>query len=336
VGIALAMTSYGYTLMGEGHDPRTLVRNAVRAEEEGFDFLVFSDHYHPWLPSQEHSPFVWSVLGAVAEATERIELATMVTCPIVRYHPAIIAQAAATIGVMSDGRFTLGLGTGERLNEHVVGAGWPPADVRQEMLAEAIEVMRRLWSGEYVSHRGPHFTVEDARIFDLPEEEIPVFVAAGGPQAARLAAEAGDGICATEPDPSLVETFAAAGGAHADTWGQLALSWHPGPGGRRRPCPRPVPLRRARLEGDGRAAEPGELRGGHRDRASGGRGRERPLRAGPRRPRRGDRRVRGRRLRAGGGGRRWRGHRGLLPVLDRRAAARAAVELLRHRRLIAG
>jgi G6PDH family F420-dependent oxidoreductase len=226
VGIALAMTSYGYTLMGEGHDPRTLVRNAVRAEEEGFDFLVFSDHYHPWLPSQEHSPFVWSVLGAVAEATERIELATMVTCPIVRYHPAIIAQAAATIGVMSDGRFTLGLGTGERLNEHVVGAGWPPADVRQEMLAEAIEVMRRLWSGEYVSHRGPHFTVEDARIFDLPEEEIPVFVAAGGPQAARLAAEAGDGICATEPDPSLVETFAAAGGAHADTWGQLALSWH--------------------------------------------------------------------------------------------------------------
>ena len=220
------MTSYGYTLMGEGHDPRALVRNAVRAEEAGFDFLVFSDHYHPWLPSQQHSPFVWSVLGAVATATERVELATMVTCPIIRYHPAIIAQAAATTGVLSEGRFTLGLGAGERLNEHVVGAGWPPADVRHEMLAEAVDVMRLLWSGEYVSHRGKHFTVEDARIFDLPDETIPIFVAAGGPEAARLAAAAGNGVCATEPDASLVEAYRDAGGGATDTWGQIPLSWH--------------------------------------------------------------------------------------------------------------
>ena len=227
MGIAEAMTSYGYTLMGECHDPRTLVRNAVMAEEAGFDFLVFSDHFHPWLPSQEHSPFVWSVLGAVANATERIELATMVTCPIVRYHPAIIAQAAATVGVLSEGRFTLGLGAGERLNEHVVGAGWPSADVRHEMLQEAIEIMRLLWTGEWVSHRGRHFSVEDAKLFDLPDETIHIFVAAAGPEAARLAAEAGDGICATEPEASLVDAFTSAGGASADTWSQIPLSWNP-------------------------------------------------------------------------------------------------------------
>jgi G6PDH family F420-dependent oxidoreductase len=220
------MTRFGYTLMGEGHDPRALVRNAVLAERAGFEHAVFSDHYHPWLPSHHHSPFAWSVLGAVASATERMQLATMVTCPILRYHPAIIAQAAATVAVMSDGRFALGLGTGERLNEHVVGAGWPPADVRQEMLAEAIEVMRLLWSGDYVSHRGRHFSVEDARIFDLPEEAIDIFVAAGGPESAALAAEAADGVCATQPDAELVEAYIAAGGRREATWAQIPLSWH--------------------------------------------------------------------------------------------------------------
>jgi G6PDH family F420-dependent oxidoreductase len=223
------MTSYGYTLMGETHDPRALVRNAVLAEEAGFDFLVFSDHFHPWLPSHEHSPFTWSVLGAVAHATERAELATMVTCPILRYHPAIIAQAAATVAVLSEGRFTLGLGAGERLNEHVVGAGWPPVDVRHEMLEEAIDIMRLLWTGEYVSYRGDHHVLEDARIFDLPDEPIDIFVAAGGPQAAALAAEAGDGICATDPDSSLIEAYVGAGGDRADTWSQIPLSWHADP-----------------------------------------------------------------------------------------------------------
>lgn len=220
------MTCFGYTLMGEGHDPRTLVRNAVLAEQGDFEHAVFSDHYHPWLSSQHHSPFTWSVLGAVAHATERMELATMVTCPILRYHPAIIAQAAATVAVMSDGRFTLGLGAGERLNEHVVGAGWPPADVRHEMLDEAIEILRALWSGDYVSHRGRYFTVEDARIFDLPSDPIKIFVAASGLESATLAAEAGDGICTTEPNSDLVEAYVAAGGRPEATWTQIPLSWH--------------------------------------------------------------------------------------------------------------
>ncbi len=220
------MTTYGYTLMGEGHGPRELVGNAVRAEEAGFDFAVLSDHYHPWLPSQEHSPFVWTVLGAVAQATSRMELATMVTCPTIRYHPAIVAQAAATVGVMSEGRFTLGLGSGERLNEHVVGQGWPSADDRQEMLREAIDVIRLLWSGEYVSHRGRYFTVEDARVFDLPPEPIDVFVAASGGQSAALAAQAGDGICAVEPLGELVEAYVGAGGRAEATWGQIPMSWH--------------------------------------------------------------------------------------------------------------
>ncbi len=220
------MTTYGYTLMGEGHDPRELVRNAVLAEEAGFDFAVLSDHYHPWLPSQEHSPFTWTVLGAVAQATSRLGLATMVTCPIIRYHPAIVAQAAATVGVMSEGRFTLGLGTGERLNEHVVGQGWPSADDRQEMLREAIDIVRLLWSGEYVSRRGRFFTVEDARIFDLPPDPIDIFVAASGAQSATLAAQAGDGICAVEPLGELVEAYVGAGGDTGATWGQIPMSWH--------------------------------------------------------------------------------------------------------------
>ena len=143
---------------------------------------MISDHYHPWLPEQSHSPFAWTMLGAVAQATERIELATMVTCPIIRYHPAIVAQMAATVAVISNGRFTLGLGAGERLNEHVVGQGWPPADVRHEMLAEALKIINRLWRGGFVSHRGRYYTVEDAQVFDLPAEPIPTYLAAGGPR----------------------------------------------------------------------------------------------------------------------------------------------------------
>jgi G6PDH family F420-dependent oxidoreductase len=219
------MPRYGYTLYCEGNPPKDLVRQAVAAEEAGFDFLVISDHYHPWLTSQSHSAFAWSVLGAVAQATDRIELATMVTCPIMRYHPAIVAQMAATVAVLSDERFTLGLGAGERLNEHVVGRGWPPVDVRHEMLREAVGVIRQLWDGGYVTHRGEHFVVEDARVFDLPRRRIPTYVAAGGPAAAEQAADIADGVCATEPDEKIVAAYLGAGGDPAGTWGQVVLAW---------------------------------------------------------------------------------------------------------------
>jgi G6PDH family F420-dependent oxidoreductase len=219
------MPKFGYTLYCEGNPPKDLVRQAVAAEEAGFDFLVISDHYHPWLTSQSHAAFAWSVLGAVAQATDRIELATMVTCPIMRYHPAIVAQMAATVAVLSDERFTLGLGAGERLNEHVVGRGWPPVDVRHEMLREAVGVIRELWDGGYVTHRGEHFVVEDARVFDLPRRRIPTFVAAGGRRAAELAADIADGVCATEPDEQLVSAYLGAGGDPAATWGQVVLAW---------------------------------------------------------------------------------------------------------------
>jgi G6PDH family F420-dependent oxidoreductase len=219
------MPKFGYTLYCEGNPPKDLVRQAVAAEEAGFDFLVISDHYHPWLTSQSHSAFAWSVLGAVAQATDRIELATMVTCPIMRYHPAIVAQMAATVAVLSDERFTLGLGAGERLNEHVVGRGWPPVDVRHEMLREAAGVIRELWDGGYVTHRGEHFTVEDARVFDLPRRRIGTFVAAGGMRAAELAADIADGVCATEPDERILSAYLGAGGDPAGTWGQVVLAW---------------------------------------------------------------------------------------------------------------
>jgi G6PDH family F420-dependent oxidoreductase len=219
------MPRFGYTLYCEGNGPRELVDQAVAAERAGFDFAAISDHYHPWLPGQEHSPFAWSVLGAVAQATDRIELATMVTCPIVRYHPAIVAQMAATTAVISGGRFTLGLGAGERLNEHVVGRGWPPVDVRHDMLREAIAVIRRLWQGGYVTHRGDHFTVEDARVFDLPEAPIDLYVAAGGPRAATLAAEVDAGVCATEPEERVIGAYLEAGGEADRAWGQVVLAW---------------------------------------------------------------------------------------------------------------
>lgn len=180
-------TCGAYTLMSEEHGPNELVDIARRAEEVGFDFLVASDHFHPWVPEQQHSPYAWSVLGAVAAVTERVELATLVTCPIMRYHPAVVAQKAATMALLSGGRFRLCVGTGERLNQHVVGQGWPSVDERHDMLAEAIEIMRLLWEGGYHSYRGEYFDVEDARVFDLPDDPVPTAVAAGGPRAAALA-----------------------------------------------------------------------------------------------------------------------------------------------------
>ncbi len=216
---------FGYTLMSELRDPKALVAEAVRAEDAGFDFAVQSDHFHPWLESHGHSPFAWSVLGAVAQATDAMSLATMVTCPFGRYHPAIVAQAAATLAVLNDGRFTLGLGAGERLNEHVVGAGWPPIDVRHEQLAESIDVIRRLWSGRWVTYRGRHVTVEDARLFDLPDTPPDIYVGVSGPAGVQLALAEGTGICAIEPLAPLVQRYTDGGGAPARVWGQIPVSW---------------------------------------------------------------------------------------------------------------
>lgn len=214
----------GYKLMSEGFAPKELVRQAVRAEEVGFDFVEMSDHYHPWLDNQGHSSFIWTVFGAIAARTARIGLATGVTCPTVRYHPAIIAQAAATLAIMSDGRFTLGVGAGERLNEHVVGGGFPNVRGRHERLREALEIIRLLWSGGYQSYEGKHLQLEDARVFDLPEQPPVIAVAAGGIEAAKLAAEYGDALFATEPRPDLVDAYRRAGGT-GPRYAEVSVAW---------------------------------------------------------------------------------------------------------------
>jgi G6PDH family F420-dependent oxidoreductase len=201
------MVSFGYTLSSEEHAPQDLVRNARRAEEAGFDFVSISDHYHPWVSAQGHSPFVWSVLGAIATATERLRVGVGVTCPTIRIHPAIVAQAAATVGCMMDGRFFLGVGTGENLNEHILGARWPLPDERLEMLEEAVEVMRLLWQGGEQTHRGKHYTVDHARVFDIPESGVDIYVAAAQPNAAELAGRIGDGLISTSPDEEVVQKF---------------------------------------------------------------------------------------------------------------------------------
>ena len=203
----------GYALSSEEHAPLDLVAHARRAEESGFTFALVSDHFHPWIDAQGQSPFVWSVLGGIAVQTERLRIGTGVTCPMIRMHPAIVAQAAATSAAMLPGRFFLGVGTGENLNEHVLGDRWPPTFVRREMLREAVEVMRELWQGELTSHRGTHYTVENARLYTLPEEPPEIMVAASGPKAAELAGEIGDGLVATAPDRELVSTFDGAGGS---------------------------------------------------------------------------------------------------------------------------
>ncbi len=182
------MTSFGLTLSSEEHPPRRLVELGALAEEHGFDFVSISDHFHPWVDAQGHSPFVWSVLGALAERTSHIDVAVGVTCPIMRIHPAVLAQAAATTGQLLDGRFTWGVGTGEALNEHITGQRWPIAPDRIDMLAEAIDVIRQLWSGDEVTFRGEYFTIENARVYDPPTHRIPIIVSAFAPQAAKMAA----------------------------------------------------------------------------------------------------------------------------------------------------
>lgn len=205
------MLKLGYKLMSEEHGPADLVRNAKRAEQAGFDFAAISDHYFPWLEEQGHSPFAWSVLGAVAQATT-LPLMTSVTCPIMRYHPAIIAQATATMALLTDGRFTLGLGGGERLNEHVVGLGWPGVVERHERLAEAIDIIQGLLDGSLTAYRGQYFRLDHARLFDRPERKPAVVLAAGGPEAARLAGEKADGLMVTDAEDALVRAYGKAGG----------------------------------------------------------------------------------------------------------------------------
>lgn len=219
------MPSFGVKLMSELRTPSELVDQAVEAERRDYDFVAISDHIHPWLGDHEHSPAAWPVLGAVAAITDRIAIATGITCPIVRYHPVIVAQMAATVAVMSDGRFTLAVGAGERLNEHVVGAGWPPVDVRHEMLEEAIEVMRALWDGGFVTHRGEYYTAEDARIYDLPEERIPVVVGVSGEASLGLAERCGaDGIMAIDPDPGLIDSWSSRGGDPSMSYTEVAFA----------------------------------------------------------------------------------------------------------------
>jgi G6PDH family F420-dependent oxidoreductase len=214
----------GYTMMTEQAGPKDLVRHVVGAEDAGFDFAVCSDHFFPWLDEMGHSPHAWTVLGAAAQATERIPLMTYVTCPIQRYHPAVVAQKAATLQILSDGRFTLGLGAGENLNEHIVGGGWPPTDVRQEMLVEAIQIIRDLFDGDgYTNVRGEHFDVESAKLWDLPETRVPIGVAVSGEQSCRIAGELGDVMIAVEPQQELGEMFDAAGGAGKPRIGQMPI-----------------------------------------------------------------------------------------------------------------
>ncbi len=225
IGKACSMVQIGYTMMTEQAGPRELVDHVVGAERAGFDFSVTSDHYFPWLDSQGHAPYAWSVLGAAAQATSRIPLMTFVTCPTVRYHPSVVAQKAATMQLLSEGRFRLGLGSGENLNEHVVGVGWPAAHVRLEMLEEAIEIIRRLFGGGYVSHHGTHFDVENAKLWDLPDEPPPIGVAVSGERSCEIAGRLADLVIATEPESDLLEAFDAHGGTGKPRVGQLPVCY---------------------------------------------------------------------------------------------------------------
>lgn len=220
------MIEIGYALSSEEMPPKDLVRYAKRAEELGFTFALISDHYHPWIKRQGQSPFVWSVIGAISEATERLQLGTGVTCPIMRIHPAIIAQAAATAAMMMPGRFFLGLGTGENLNEHILGQHWPPIEARQDMLKEAVSILRRLWRGGNQSFRGTYFTVENAQVFSLPERPPPIMIAASGSTSAELAGSIGDGLISTMANEKLVKKFRVSNDAEEKPcYGQMTVCW---------------------------------------------------------------------------------------------------------------
>jgi G6PDH family F420-dependent oxidoreductase len=219
------MVELGYALSSEELGPLELVENARRAEQAGFGFALISDHFHPWLDVQGESPFVWSTIGAISQATESLALGTGVTCPMIRTHPAIISQAAATSAALMPGRFFLGVGTGENLNEHVLGDRWPDHEQRLEMLEEAVEVIRELWRGDVVTRRGRYYTVDRARLYTVPDEPPPIAVAAGGPEAAKLAGRIGDAFVSTAPDEELVQAFRDGGGDGKPCYGQLTVCY---------------------------------------------------------------------------------------------------------------
>ena len=218
---------FGYTLMTEQSGPRQLVDYAVAAEEAGFDFEVSSDHYSPWLMSQGHAPYAWTVLGAVAQATSRVELATYVTCPIIRYHPAVVAQKAATLQLLSEGRFLLGLGSGENLNEHITGEGWPPVAQRQDMLVEAATVIRELFSGELVTWEGDYFRVDSARLWDAPDGGVPIGIAVSGEKSVSRFAPLADHLIAVEPDDEVIKAWDQEKSGSSRKIGQIPICWDP-------------------------------------------------------------------------------------------------------------
>ena len=219
------MVRFGYTMMTEQAGPRELVEHVAAAERAGFDFSVTSDHYFPWLASQGHAPYAWSVLGAAAQATTTIPLMTYVTCPTVRYHPAVVAQKAATMQLLSEGRFRLGLGSGENLNEHVVGPGWPAAHVRLGMLEEAVQIIGDLFDGGSVNHHGQYFDVENAKLWDLQDRPPPIGIAVSGKRSCELAGRYADLVIAIDPDRELLESFDRAGGVGKPRVGQLAVCY---------------------------------------------------------------------------------------------------------------
>jgi G6PDH family F420-dependent oxidoreductase len=219
------MAEIGYALSSEEFGPRELVGFARKAEEAGFTFALISDHYHPWLESQGEAPFVWATIGGIAMVTEKLRLGTGVTCPLLRLHPAIVAQAAATAGAMMPGRFFLGVGTGENLNEHILGEGWPSLEVRQEMLVEAVELIRTLWEGRTESHHGEFYTVDNACIYTVPEAPPPIYVAAAGPESARLAGQIGDGLISVAPKREVVEAWRSAADTDGPRIGQATVCW---------------------------------------------------------------------------------------------------------------
>jgi G6PDH family F420-dependent oxidoreductase len=219
------MLQIGYKLCSEEHRPQELVEFARQAEEIGFSFAMISDHFHPWIDRQGQSSFVWSVIGGIAQATKRMKIGTAVTCPTMRIHPAIIAQAAATAAAMLPERFMLGVGSGENLNEHIFAEHFPEADIRLEMLEEAVELIRLLWQGDKQSHYGCYYTVENARIYTLPESLPPVFIAAAGSKAAELAGRIGDGLISTSPDKEVQQQFQSAGGDGKPCYAEMTVCW---------------------------------------------------------------------------------------------------------------
>jgi G6PDH family F420-dependent oxidoreductase len=218
---------FGYTLMTEQSGPREIVEYARRADAAGFDFEVMSDHYFPWLEEQGHAAYAWAMLGAVTQVTEHVDLMTYVTCPTMRYHPAVVAQKAATIGLLSGGRFTLGVGAGENLNEHVVGERWPRVEERHELLVEALEIINALLDGERIEYVGDHFRVDSAQLWDLPEQRVPVAAAVSGPRSIEALAGHADAMIAVAPQDALVQGWDAARPEGSRKIGQMPVSWDP-------------------------------------------------------------------------------------------------------------